>query len=575
MEKKWQVKPIVDQKIIEQFPEVNSVVLQLLANREIVTQQAMDDFLAPNYDRDVLDPFLFKQMDLAVKRIFTAIHNREKVLVYGDYDADGVCSSSIIFLALKGLGLEVEVYIPFRETEGYGMNKNVVKTIIAQNFSLVVTVDCGISNHEEIAELKAAGIDTVVTDHHQDPLVRPEAVAIINSSLADSGYPFNSLCGAGVAFKLVQALMIYQEKDNSPIKLPIGFDKWLLDLVAIATVGDIVPLLGENRVLVKYGLVVLEKTKRLGIKTLIDQIVTNYDQKIDTQFIGWRLVPRLNATGRLHHASVSFDLLTNDDPLVIAKLATNLDESNKKRQQMTEKALKESLEQLGEVSDDQKILWVVSENWQHGIIGLVAGRLTDRFHRPALAFTKDGDKYVASGRSVEEFNITSALKECQEFLTRFGGHSQACGLTIIGEENLLKFKEKISAIASEKLAGIELKSAIEIEVEVKLSEINWELWDSLEKFEPFGEANPKPLFLAKAIRIEKVQTVGNDGKHLKVVASQDDLPNFHKLIGFSFGDWCAKLNIGDKIDLVFDLDVNEWNGNRELQLKIIDLKLSE
>ena len=575
MEKKWQVKPIVDQKIVEQFPEVNNVVLQLLANRGILNQQAMDDFLAPNYDRDILDPFLFKQMDLAVKRIFTAMHNREKVLVYGDYDADGVCSSSIIFLALKGLGLEVEVYIPFRETEGYGLNKKVVQTIIAQNFNLVITVDCGISNHEEIAEMKKAGIDTIVTDHHQDVMIRPEVVALINSTLIDSGYPFHSLCGAGVAFKLVQALMIHQEKDNSPIKLPIGFDKWLLDLVAIATVGDIVPLLGENRILVKYGLLVLEKTKRLGIKALIDQIISNYDQKIDTQFIGWRLVPRLNATGRLHHASVSFDLLTNNDPVAIAKLATNLDESNKKRQQMTEKALKESLEQVGEVSDDQKILWVVSENWQPGIIGLVAGRLTDRFHRPALAFTKDGDKYVASGRSVEEFNITSALKECQEFLARFGGHSQACGLTIIGEENLLKFKEKISAIASEKLTGVELKSALEIEVEVKLSEINWELWDSLEKFEPFGEANPKPLFLAKAIRIEKVQTVGNDGKHLKVLASQDDLPDFHKLIGFSFGDWCAKLNIGDKIDLVFDLDVNEWNGNRELQLKIIDLKLSE
>lgn len=575
MEKQWQKAPLVPQIIIDKFPEINGIVLQLLYGRGLTEQEDIDAFLNPNYDVHVSDPFLFKDMEKAVARLFEAIEKREKVMVYGDYDADGVCSTVILYSALKSLGLEVDIYIPFRDTEGYGLNKKISQWIVDQKFNLVFTVDCGVSNVEEIDIIMSGGADVIVLDHHQEPLNRPNAFAIINPSLEDSGYPFKKLCGAGVVFKFVQAVILKQEENNSPIKLPVGFDKWMLDLVAIATIGDICPLLGENRVLVKYGLVVLEKMRRPGLKKMIDQINGTYAQKLDSQFIGWRIVPRLNAAGRIKHASASFELLIKDQPEDVIRLADELDANNKVRQQITDKALKEAISQIGDVGPDKKILFAVNENWQSGIVGLVSGRLKDLYGRPALAFTKEGDKFVASGRSIKEFDITAALKKCQDVLVRFGGHAQACGLTIIGEENLEKFKVMLTAIADEQLGDWQPQPVLEIEAEVKLIDINWVLWEDMEKFEPFGEGNPKPRFASYNLKIEQVQAIGNDGKHLKVMVTQDENPNLHKLIGFSFGDWCARLNVGDKIDIVFEFDVNEWNGNRELQLKIIDLKLSE
>ncbi|MFA4872165.1 MAG: single-stranded-DNA-specific exonuclease RecJ [Patescibacteria group bacterium] len=578
MEKNWRNLPSINQKFIDKFPEVNNIVLQLLSNRGLTAQDDIDDFLYPNYDDHIYDPFLFKQMAVAVERLFKAIRHREKLMVYGDYDADGVCSTVILYSALKGLGLDVDVYIPFRESEGYGLNKEVAQRIIDQKFNLVFTVDCGVANAAEIKTLKDAGIETIVLDHHQEPMARPEALAIINPALDDSGYPFSGLAGAGVVFKFVQAILIKQEAENSPIKLPAGFDKWLLDIVAIATVGDLVPLVKENRVFVKYGLMVLEKTKRPGLRKIIEAI--NNHRILDTQFIGWRLVPRLNAAGRIDHASSSFNLLIAQKEEDIDKLVSALEESNKKRQQITEKILNEAILQIGEPADEKKILWAVGENWPAGVVGLVAGRLTDMFYRPALVISKESNndsksiKYVGSGRSIDEFNITDALKQCEKFLLRFGGHSQACGFTVIGEENFKQFQEKLNQIAAAGLANVDLKPILEIEAEVKLIDINWGLWEDMEKFEPFGEGNLKPRLVSYNLKIEQIQAVGNEGKHMRVMVTQDDNPNLHKLIGFSFGEWCAKLNIGDKIDIVFELDLNEWNGNRELQLKIIDLKMS-
>lgn len=575
MEKQWHSTAVVPQEINDKFPEINTIVLQLLYNRGLTAQEDIDAFLNPNYDVHVGDPFLFKDMDRAVSRLFEAIEKREKVMVYGDYDADGVCSTVILYSALKSLGLEVDIYIPFRHTEGYGLNTKVAQWTVDQKFNLVFTVDCGVSNIDEIALLMDNGVDVVILDHHQEPLARPNAVAIINPALEDSGYSFKRLCGAGVVFKFVQAVILKQEESNSPIKLPPGFDKWMLDLVAIATIGDICPLLGENRVLVKYGLVVLEKMRRPGLKKLVELINGTYVQKIDSQFIGWRVVPRLNAAGRINHASTSFELLIEENVDKAIKLAEELEENNKHRQQITEKALKESISQIGEVTDDVKVLFAVNENWQSGIVGLVSGRLKDLYGRPALAFTKEGDKYVASGRSVKEFDITAALKKCEDVLVRFGGHAQACGLTVIGDENLEQFKIRLSAIAEEELKDWKPRPTLDIEAEVKLVDINWELWGEMEKFEPFGEGNPKPRFASYNLKIEQIQAIGTDGKHLRAMVTQDENPSLHKLIGFSFGEWCARLNVGDKIDIVFEFDINEWNGNRELQLKIIDMRLSE
>ena len=552
---KWKVRSKICQDFVDKFPEVNGLVLQLLYNRGLTTQKDIDDFLNPNYEEQVLDPYLFKDMAKAIIRLFEAINKREKIMIYGDYDADGVCSTAVLYTTLVALGLEVDTYIPFRESEGYGLNTKSVQQIISQGFNLVITVDCGISNKSEIALFNQAGIDVIILDHHDEPLEMPEALAIINPAINGSGYPKIKLCGAGVVYKFVQAIVAHQDKINSPIKLPVGFEKWLLDLVAIATVGDIVPLVSENRIFVKYGLIVLEKSKNIGIKKLIS-MVNNHKGRFDAEYLGWRLVPRINAAGRVQHASIAFNLLSSKDDEEAGRWIEMLESNNKQRQQTTEKILNQALEQVADITDDDKIIIVVGEGWSAGVVGLVAGKLCDRYGRPALVFGRESDgenvKYVASGRSIEEFDITEALKKCHKYILRFGGHPQACGLTIIGEDNFNKFKEKIAKLASQKIVGIELSSKLDIDTEIDLARIDWELLDELEKFEPYGEGNPKPLFVAYGLSVEQIQTVGNDGKHLKVLVSQgDNKSKLHKLIGFSFGEWCARLKSGDKIDIVF------------------------
>lgn len=574
MQKRWKVLDATTNEVTEKYPQMNRIILQLLSNRGLAEQNEINDFLNPSYDKHVLDPFLFNDMEVAVNRLLQAAENKEKVLIYGDYDADGVCSSAVLYNALKELGMNVSVRIPFREKEGYGLNMNAAKEIVADNFKLVITVDCGISNKEEVTFFKENNVDVIITDHHQQPAELPtDAVAMINPSLKDSKYPFIKLCGAGVAFKVVQGLMKKQDNFKLEKKIPIGFDKWLLDLVAIATVGDIVPLIGENRIFVKYGLIVLDKTKRKGINKIIEK-VNHYAGKLDSTFIGWRIVPRINAAGRVNHASLAFDLVTSDDDDESEKLIDKLEGENTRRQSITTKILKEANAQVGEVTN-QKMLWAVGEDWNPGVVGLVAGRISDKNHLPTLIIFKNGDKYVGSGRSVNEFDITAGLSECSEYLDRFGGHPQACGFTVIGEDNFNKFKEKLTSIAQEKLKDADLRPVLEIDAQIELKDIDWDLVNEMNKFEPFGEANPTPLFVIKNLKIEQIQTVGADGKHMRAMVSQENHPVVHKIIGFSFGEWCKKLSIGDKIDMVFELGINEWNGNKELQLKVVDLKLSE
>jgi len=578
MTKIWQIKPKISAELADKNPEINPLVLQLLSNRNISEPEQIEKFLNPNYEEQIFDPYLFKDMGKAVERLFLAISNREKVMIYGDYDADGVCSTAELHQTLTALGLDADTYIPFRESEGYGLNTKIVQQIIEQGFNLVITVDCGIANAKEIAMFNERQIDVIVLDHHEEPLELPAALAIINPNIKNSGYPPVRLCGAGVAFKFIQAIIAHQEKINSPVKLPPGYEKWLLDLVALATVGDIVPLLSENRIFVKYGLVVLEKTKNIGLKKILET-VNNRTGKLDSEYLGWRLVPRINAAGRINHASVAFNLLSSKTETEADKWMQMLESNNRERQQITEKLMAEALEQLSKNFDTDKILIVSGDGWPAGVVGLIAGKICDRYGRPALAFGREKEgadcKYVGSGRSLDVFDITGALKECHELLSRFGGHPQACGLTIMGDENFQKFKEKIINIANDKLAELDLTPKINIDAEIRLTDISWQLLDELEQFEPFGEGNEKPLFCATKLIIEQIQTVGADGKHLKVQVSQEGSPDIHKLIGFSFGDWCAKLNAGEEIDIVFELGVNEWNGNREIQLKIVDIRKSE
>ena len=412
-------------------------------------------------------------------------------------------------------------------------------------------------------------MDVIITDHHHEPLELPKVFAIINPQLAAEKYPFKYLAGCGVAYKLAQAV-IKKSKDLSPEALPEGWEKWLLDLVAIGTIADLQPVLGENRVLVKYGLVVLQKTKRLGLLKLIEKMSSNLT-KIDERVVGWQICPRLNAAGRLNHASSAYQLLITDDPAEAERLATELNQTNKQRQQLTDKIYNEAKQVLGKV-DDQKILVAIGKEWPTGVVGLIAGRLTDEFYRPSLVISHYKGEIIGSGRSIEEFNIIEAVEKCDQFLSRYGGHAQACGFTLKSNKDLIRFVEEMTTLAEKELTDKELLPTIRIDAEVKLEDVNWELFEELEKFIPYGEDNPKPLFLAKDLTIVEMQTLGQDGKHLRLMVKHNT-PIIRKTIGFCFGDWCAKLKNGDKIDMLFEVDINEWNGNRELQLKIIDLKI--
>lgn len=591
------------------LPAYSGIILQLLFDRGLTTEEKIEEFFKPDFTQDVHDPFLFKDMKRAVERINQAITNQEKILIYGDYDADGVTATVLMEKTLRKLievnsnskvsankselskqqegsrqNLEptnnISFYIPHRDIEGYGMNDTAVQKIIADKIDLVITVDCGITNIEAVAELKKNKIEVIVTDHHLAGEKLPEALAILDCSMESETYPFKKLAGVGVAFKLAQALFLSQEKPEQYI----AFEKWLLDLVTIGTIGDVSPILGENRTLVSYGLKVLNKTPRKGLQELIRVSSLSDGQElkdlplgsvlydINVRNVSFQLVPRINAAGRIDHANLAYELLTTENELEAVAMARDIQEKNTLRQKIAESMLNEAKEIFGEIDPEysgKKILIAEKTGWGAGLVGLVAGKLKDKYNRPVILFSHNGEKYIGSGRSILEFNITEAMGECSEFIEKFGGHSQACGLTIIGKENFQKFKEKMEILANKKLAKVELVPSLEIDVELDLKDLNWELIDDLKKFEPFAEANPAPLFLIKNLKIEQMDFIGKDSKHLRFQLKQNNL--IRKAISFGTAEeWGSQLKIADTIDAVIEFGVNEWNGSRELQLKVVD-----
>jgi len=579
-QKKWRLKSPCPKEFIENFPAYSGIVLQLLYDRGLDTQEKIDEFFNPDYSQGIHDPFLFLDMQKAVTRIEAAIKNKEKILIHGDYDADGVTATVVLEKTLKKLGAKnVYFFIPHRDIDGYGLSIKNAENFIAQGINLVITVDCGITNFEPIKFLKEKNIDTIIVDHHLELENLPDAYAILNCSLKREIYPYKKLAGVGMVFKLAQALFL-QQKDPEQYA---AFEKWLLDLVTIGTIGDVSPILGENRTLVKYGLMVLNKTPRRGLQELISVASLSSGEELkglplgsdlynlNVRNISFQIVPRLNAAGRIDHASLAYNLLTTEDEMTAIALAQDIQNKNLKRQKIAEQMLTEAKQQFDKVNDKNKILIACQENWTPGLVGLVAGKLKDEFFRPVILFARQKDGYVGSGRSISEFNITEALQTTSAFLERFGGHSQACGLSIKGEKNYQNFLKKIILEANKKLENIDLKPAIDVDVEVKLADLNWELYDQLEQFEPFAEANPMPLFLIKKLKIEQVELVGKDNKHLRFYLSQNNLSR--KAISFGMAEeWGGVLKIGDFIDAVVEFGINEWNGNRELQLKIIDIR---
>ncbi len=587
--KKWLVQQKPPESFLSSHPELPPTVAQLLWNRQLRSQEQIDEFLNPDYSTDVHDPFLFSGMKKAVEIIFSAIVNNEKIVVHGDYDADGVSASAILIKTLKILGSKnYSVFIPHREDDGYGLNNNTVKSFIEQNINLVITCDCGITNIDQIKDLKEAGIKVIVTDHHAPAKNLPMADAIIHALIPGEKYPDKGLAGAAVAFKLAQGLIKKHNKNSETLpdnQSHEGFEKWLLDLVAIATIGDMVPLIGESRTLARYGLTVLNKTRNLGLKELllVSSITDETGQPkrgaISAENVSFQIVPRLNAAGRMDHANSAFGLLMAEDEATASNLAKQLNQNNIERQKLTEQLLNQAIKQIKKLKqENSQALFVFDKKWPAGLLGLMAGKLKDLYYKPSFVMTEIDGEIVGSARSIPEFSLVESWKDMEELFSKFGGHKTAGGFSLKSKELLETMKEKTLAAVKKTVGEIELTPQIIIDAEVNLEDVDWKLYDLLQKFEPFGQANEEPLYTASGLTVMQIEPVGQDGKHLKLMVKH----NSHlvrKTIAFGFGDnnkhpsdWKKALKPGDKIDLVFTVGVNEWNGNRELELSVKDIK---
>ena len=591
MEKQWSILDLPPQSFLDEHPELPPIVANLLYHRNIKEQQNIDIFLGPDYSRDVHDPYLFQDMEKAVARINQAIEQNERVTVHGDYDADGVSGATILTTMFRTLGYEnTDIYIPHRETEGYGLNLNTVKLLHEQGTTLIITCYCGISNTPEVALANELGIDVIITDHHSIPAVLPAAIAIIHPKIEGEPYPDKTLAGGAVAFKVLQAMFKKHAEAHETLpngELHASAEKWLLDMVAIATVADMVPLLGESRTLTKYGLIVMNKAKRIGLrKLLLEAGIMHADGSmkypITEETIGFRIAPWINAAGRIDHANVAYNLFTTTSPTEAVDLAYKLNQNNIERQAMTEMYVAEATRQVEQEQKEAPVLFVYHESWNPGVVGLVASRIKNTYDKPVIAMTSNESGIMGSGRSVEGFNMIEAIQSMPEFFDKFGGHPMACGFTLASPEKRAEFQQALSNIFVEKTAGMDLSPKLMIEADIDLDTINWNLYELLEKFSPFGQANPKPRYLAKDVTIFSLQSIGKSQGHLKMVL-QHHTKKMHKAIGWGLADatrgdgndWSKVLKAGDHVDIVCEIGLNEWNGNRELQLTITDIRKAE
>jgi single-stranded-DNA-specific exonuclease len=569
VQKNWNIKKETGEIGGESQNEFQPVVLRLLKNRGFKTVEEIKKFFDFDYGRDVHNPFLFSDMEKAVKRIMVAGEKKEKIAIFGDYDADGVTASALLFETLTDLGFsQVITYIPDRQIEGYGINAEALNFLQKEKVKLIITVDCGITNKDEAALARKLGMEIIITDHHHIPQELPKVAAIINPQMENSGYVFKNLAGVGVAFKLAQAL--YQKMNPENIEKL----KWLLDLVAIGTVADCVPLLGENRVLVKYGLVVLSKTRRAGLLEMfkIGRIKIGENDFPDTHKIAFQIAPRINAAGRMDHANFAYNLILEKNRVKACDLALEIEDKNQKRQKITAEIVKNVKVLAAGLFQDKELIFAENEHWPIGILGLVAGKVAEEFNKPTAVFQKKNKELVGSFRSIPQVNIIEKIEQCAEFLQKFGGHSQAAGVTL-KQENFEPFYEKMARLIARELNGEKTLPTLEIDLEIATRDINWELLNEIKKMEPFGKENEEPVFLIRNLKVAEIRVVGNGSKHLKISVTAQDSPKVFDGIGFGMGEeFSQSIKAGDKIDLVVNLQEDEWNGNRKIQLQIIDLK---
>jgi single-stranded-DNA-specific exonuclease len=569
LSKRWEIAP-QDPRVEEKLAaalQIRSLAARLLVNRGITSIEAAREFLAPSLQR-LYDPFLMRGMAEAVDRLVRGLRSQEPIVIYGDYDVDGITATAVLSWFFRDIGVPVPYYLPHRMREGYGLNAEAVRKLADQGTRVLITVDCGITGHDEVQLARRLGMDVIVTDHHQVPPTLPDAVAVLNPHQSECGYPAKELSGVGVAFKLVMALRgRLRQEPRWAGKTPNL--RRHLDLVALGTIADIAPLQGENRILVKHGLQELTRSQKLGVQTL-KRVARIAEQDIGPRQVGFTLAPRLNAAGRLAAAKAGVELLLSEDAVQAEKLALYLDSVNRERQAVQTQIYAEAkaaIEADGGI-DNRWAIVLASDRWHPGVVGIVASKLVEEYGRPTVLIGLEGETGKGSGRSIAAFHLYNALVACQEFLAGFGGHEHAAGIRIHREQVPL-FEEALNRVARERLTDADRIPLLPIDAEVQLQEIDDTLLEFIARLEPFGEGNPPPVLQARGVEVVGVPTlIGRERQHLRLSLRQGNtiLPG----IGFAMGGRLTQAKTG-VLDIVFSPQRHVWNGREEHQLVLRDL----
>jgi single-stranded-DNA-specific exonuclease len=533
---------------------LSPLITQLLYNRGITAPSQIEPFLAAD-QRLSFDPLLLPDMEWAVGRIYQAILRAEKIAVYGDFDADGITATALLVEAFSRLTPDIVPYIPHRINEGHGLKIAALENLRKEGVTLVISVDCGITGATSVKRAKKLGMDVIVTDHHAVPTELPPALAVINPKLSTSSYPFNELAGVGVAYKLLEAVLCGLGKEGSLIDV--------MDLVALGTVADMTPLLGENRYLVKHGIQRMNSSLRPGLKELLTCASMPLGN-LTSENITWTIAPRINTASRLDHALPSYELLTTDSPERAGELARWLEQKNGERQQMTTKAANKAKQQVLQAGL-APLLLVSDEDYPSGISGLVASRLVDEFYRPAVVIREGKRVCNGSCRSIPEFNIIEALGQCRDLFLEFGGHAAAAGFVML-THNLVHLRDRLLKLAETQLAGIDLRPRINIDAEVQLRDLNNNSYEYIQKLEPFGQGNPAPVLLSRRIKVVSCRTMGTTGDHLRLRLEQNG--SIWDAVAFGCGENLPEIQ--SPLDIVFHVELDQWNGRSTLRLNILD-----
>ena len=558
--KRWVIQSTITPQADEALTKFPYVLKQILFNRGFSTDAEARAFLKAETDSNN-DPFQLIGMQAAVDRIRFALEHEEPIAIYGDYDVDGVTATALLVQALEGLGADVRGYIPNRFDEGYGLNKDALDSLKADGVKLVITVDCGIRSPDEALHAQTIGLDLIISDHHHpDGLNLPPALAVINPKQHGDPYPDKELAGVGIAYKIAEALFSFHPSSSYNLQS-------LLDLVALGTVADLAPLVGENRSLVRKGLRQIRETKRQGLFSLAGVAQVKLD-KITAGNIGFMLGPRLNASGRLESALASFELLTTTDFMKAGQLAQQLDVQNRQRQTIT-KSMQAQAEEMALGEDPNAFLFFAAhEDFNPGVVGLTASRLTEVYYRPAVVAAKGPEETRGSCRSIPEFHITDALDLCKDLLVRHGGHAAAAGFTV-KNENLPELVSRLKEIAKDQLDGKDLRQTLTADMEVALEELNFDVLKHLTYLEPTGYGNPDAVFVSRDVKLRASRVVGSEGRHLKLTL-EDSRGATYDCIGFRLGG--LQESLPPRLDVMFNLEANEWNGRTSLQLNLKDIK---